>query len=331
VAPERVQFKCRLDGLETDWTENGHQRAMVYNYIPPGRYTFRVIAANNDGIWNEAGASLPFEVLPFFWQTVWFQLLVGGIVITAASGGVWYGTRRRMRRKLERLERQRTLERERARIARDIHDDLGASLTRITMLSQISPAERGQQDPPSSAIQNLDQIFGTARELTRAMDEIVWAVNPSHDTLDSLANYLGKFAQDYLRAAHIRCRLDVPLHLPQLAITSEVRHNLFLAFKEALNNVVKHSGANEARITLTATDHEITWELEDNGRGFNSAISAISATNDREETDRISSGNGLANMKQRLAESEGACEIRSSPGLGTQVRFRVSIPPQTAQ
>ena len=172
-----------------------------------------------------------------------------------------------MRRKLERLERQRAVERERARIAKDIHDDLGASLTRITMLSQSAP---GELDRARAGRAKLDRIYGTARELTRSMDEIVWAVNPQHDTLDSLASYLGKFAQDFLGAAGIRCRLDVPLQFPAWPLTAEVRHNLFLAFKEALHNVVKHAAATEVRITLTPAEGSFVWEVEDNGRGFDS-------------------------------------------------------------
>ncbi|HYG24663.1 MAG TPA: two-component regulator propeller domain-containing protein [Verrucomicrobiae bacterium] len=321
VAPEKVRFRCKLEGLETTWNENGTLRSIVYNYIPPGRYTFRVTACNNDGVWNDAGAQAAFEVLPFFWQTGWFRSVIGLAIVGAASGGVWFATRRRMRRKLERLERQRSVERERSRIARDIHDDLGASLTRITMLSQLSPATRnGHSDGDSTAVRNLDLIYTTARELTRAMDEIVWAVNPSHDTLDSLAAYLGKFAQDYLGVAGVRCRLDVPLQLPHLALTAEIRHNLFLAFKEALHNVVKHSGASEVRITLSLSADAFTWEVEDNGRGFNREAPATNGAG------RISSGNGLGNIQRRLAETGGACELRSAPGLGTQVQLTVPIP-----
>jgi len=236
--------------------------------------------------------------------------------VLAASGGVWFDTRRRMHRKLERLERQRALERERARIARDIHDDLGASLTRITMLSQVA---HGAAPEPERAVASLDQIFGTARELTRSLDEIVWAVNPRHDTLESLAGYLGKFAQDYLRAAHIRCRLDVPMQLPAWVLTSEVRHNLFLAVKEALHNVIKHAGATEVRITLTLAEGSFMWEVEDNGRGF------VSGSRSQSSPDRLASGNGLANMHKRLEDVGGSCEVQSAPGAGTCVKFVVPV------
>src|SRR6185369_10597552 len=181
--------------------------------------TFQVIACNNDDIRNETGASLSFTVLPWFWQTWWFK--TAGLLgfSTSVGAAVLWIARRRARRKLEQVERQRAIERERARIARDIHDDLGASLTRITMLSQSVRADLDH----SPAAADLDRIFATAREMTRAMDEIVWAVNPQHDTLDSLATYLGRFAQGFLASVHIRCRLDVPMQLPSWPMTAEVR------------------------------------------------------------------------------------------------------------
>ena len=265
VAPEKVRFKCRLKGFEPDWVDIGDKRTVTYNYIPPGKYLFQVTACNNDGIWNDTGASLAFEVLPYFWQTTSFRILGGVATVLAAGGAVWFDMRRRMRRRLERVEHQRDIERERSRIAQDIHDDLGASLTRITMLSE---SVRGDARVPETVAKILDRIFGTARELTRAMDEIVWAVNPRHDRLDSLANYLSRFAHDYLSVAEIRCRLDVPLQLPTLPVTAEVRHNLFLAYKEALHNIVKHAAANEVRVELKFEAAQLTLRVADNGRGI---------------------------------------------------------------
>ncbi len=320
VAPEKVRFKHRLDGLERDWVDAGTNRTVTYSFIPPGKYTFHVIACNNDDIWNEVGQSLSIAFLPHFWQTWWFRVLAGLTVAAAIGGLVSSETRRRMRWKLERLERQRAVERERARIAKDIHDDLGASLTRITLLSQ---SARGDLDNPAQAAVTLDRIYGTARELTRAMDEIVWAVNPQHDTLDSLASYLGKYAQDFLAAANVSCRLDFSVQLPAWPLRAEVRHNLFLAFKEALNNVVKHAAASEVRVSLTLLGSTFSLDVEDNGRGF--AVDA--GENDpRSGSDRLSHGNGLANVRRRLAEIGGRCEVRSVPGQGTLIHFVVPAP-----
>jgi signal transduction histidine kinase/ligand-binding sensor domain-containing protein len=319
VDPEKVQFKCRLNGFDADWVNAGTKRTVNYNYIPPGDYSFQVIACNNDGVWNKTGASIAFNVLPYFWQTLWFRILAWILMIATSGGLVWFETRRRMRQKLERLEWQRAVEHERARIAHDIHDDLGAQLTRISMLSE---SARGELDNPERAVAGLNQIYDTARNLTRAMDEIVWAVNPRHDTLESLASYLEKFAQDLLVAAGIRCRLDMPMEFPAWRLTADVRHNLFLAFKEAIHNVVKHSAASETYIRLTARTTSFQLTIEDNGRGF---VPGTRRNNPPNDSPRLSSGNGLENMTRRLAEIHGSCDIQSAPGQGTQVIFTVPL------
>jgi len=319
VAPEKVRFKCRLKGLETDWSDVGTKRTAIYNYIPPGSYSFQVTACNNDGVWNKTGAGLKFEVLPYFWQTTWFHVLGGVATAMAAGGVVWFETRRRMRRRLERAEHQRDIERERTRIARDIHDDLGAQLTRITMLSE--SASEPEIDPHRAA-DGIRRIYDTARELTRSMDEIVWAVSPRHDTLESLAAYLEKFAHDWLAAAGIRCRLDLPLQFPEWHLTSEVRHNVFLAFKEALHNAVKHSGASEVLIRLVLKDKLFELVVQDNGRGF----AALEKSKNASTTPgRAASGNGLGNMTQRLLAIGGKCEIQSASDTGTRVIFSVQL------
>jgi ligand-binding sensor domain-containing protein/signal transduction histidine kinase len=318
VAPEKVGFKYRLVGLDTGWTDAGTKRVVIYSYIPPGSYRFEVTACNSDGVWNPAGVSQAFTVEPYFWQTWWFRIGTGLVAAGLLSGGALGIARWRLRRKLERLERQRAIERERARIARDIHDNLGANLTRISLLSQFA---HGELDNPQGAAVQLNRIYETTREMTRAMDEIVWAVNPEHDTLDSLVNYLGKFAQDYLGSLGIRCRLDLPVQLPQWLITAEVRHHSFLALKEALHNVVKHAAASEVSVSLTTTHNSFTLAARDNGRGF---VPGAWMQEPPQETGR-SSRNGLVNMRKRLEKIGGHCEIRSTPGAGTEVKFIVEV------
>jgi signal transduction histidine kinase len=214
-----------------------------------------------------------------------------------------------MRHKLEVLEHQRAIERERTRIAKDIHDDLGASLTRINLLSQ--SARRDMDNPPQRE-KNLDQICTTARQLTRAMDEIVWAVDPQHDTLDSLASYLGKLIHELLGDSGIRCRLDFPVHLPPWPVTAEVRHNLFLAFKESLHNVLKHSQATEVQISFALQPSAFAVKITDNGCGFDLAATETASRPRR---------NGLVNMRKRLEEIGGRCEIQTAAGRGTEVTF----------
>ena len=323
VAPDKVRFKYKLEGLEDQWVDAGTKRFAQYSFLPPGAYTFRVMACNNDDVWNEEGASLSFTVLPHAWQTWWSKaaLLVAGAGAVAAVA-MWVA-RQRVRRRLEQLERQRALERERARIARDIHDDLGASLTRISLLSQ---SVRAELDDRQAAAADVDQIYATARELTRAMDEIVWAVNPQHDTLDSLVAYLGRFAQNFLSTAGIRCRLDVPLHLPPWPLTAEIRHNAFLAFKEALNNVVKHAHASEVRISLELKPDGFMLVVADNGRGFawdpQKGQTVLEA-----DGSRPGGGNGLVNMQKRLEEVGGCCGWDTAPGEGTRAKLVIVVKP----
>jgi signal transduction histidine kinase/ligand-binding sensor domain-containing protein len=319
AAPEKVRFKYRLEGLEKGWVNAGTRRAADYHLVPPGRYTFHVIACNNDGVWNETGASLPLTLLPYFWQTWWFHVSSGLATVLVASAGVWFYTRRRMQLKLERLERQRALERERARIARDLHDDLGAALTQIGMLSQNALQ---QLDQPASIAPGLRQIFDAARALTRALDEIVWAVNPRHDSLDSLATYLARFAQEFLRPTGLRCRLELPLELPPWLLTAEIRHNVFLACKEALNNVVKHAAARQVRLALTLDPNGFRLEIADDGQGFDPSQCHSPAASPADPDQ----ANGLENMRRRLQEIGGTCEIQSEPGRGTRVIFAVNLP-----
>lgn len=320
VAPDKVRFRFRLMGVDPSWIDGGPERTAVYQYLPPGEYEFQVTACNNDGVWNPAVARAVFVIAPWFWQTWWFRSLTAVAAAGALAGGVAAVARARLRRRLERLERQQAVERERARIAKDMHDELGASLTRITLLSQTA---RSELDDPQSVAESLDRIYGTARELTRALDEIVWAVNPQHDTLDSLATYLGRFAQEFLAAARVRCRLDVPVHLPPWPLTAEVRHNLFLAFKEALHNAVKHAGATEVRITLELSPQAFRLAVQDNGRGL--TADALGSSNPRPQARH---GHGLTNIRQRLADIGGHCEILSQPGKGTRLVFIVPKSPQ---
>jgi signal transduction histidine kinase len=332
--PEQVRFRYRLDGLEAAWIEAGTARSATYTYVPPGTYRFIVEASLGDGRWSAPSTSEAFTVLPYFSETWWFRAAVGLGAAALVAGTVRYITTRRLRRRLERLEWQRAIEGDRGRIARDIHDDLGAGLTQITLLSELA-----RRESPHEMEAHLVQISDTARELTQAVDEIVWAVNPRQDTLDGLVNYICQFAQEYLTVAGILCRLDVPGHLPPLPLSADVRHNLFLAVKEALNNIVKHAQAREVRLRLIQENGRLTFVIEDDGRGFDAAatlVAGAAAPVPATETERgvgapASGGsrgsgrNGLANLASRLAAVGGQCSISSEPGRGTRVELNVGI------
>jgi len=268
-------------------------------------------------VWNTEGDVLAMQVFPHLYQTWWFLALVGLVATAGVAGTVRHLVVRRMRQALEQLERQRAVQRDRTRIAKDIHDDLGAGLTHITLLSELA-----QRSPREEVSSRLNNISDRARELTRAMDETVWAVNPQNDSLDGLMTYVTKFAQDYLNVAGIRCRLDLPPQLPPHALPAEARHNLYLAVKETLNNVVKHARASEVWLRLTVQPHGFRLIIEDNGCGL-----AATATNksDTAVNGRISSGHGLGNLEKRLAASSGRCVVSSEQGKGTRVEFTVKL------
>ena len=226
AAAERARFRYVLEGHETGWIEAGNVRVAHYSKLPPGDYRFHVTACNEDGLWNRSGASLEVIVEPPFWRTWWFLGGASAGLLAAIVGLVHYFSTQRLQRQLEQMRQQEALEKERARIARDIHDQLGASLTQVSLLGELV---EGDRHSPEEVEAHARQISQTARETTRALDEIVWTVNPSNDTLDGLITYVCKYAQDYLGVAGLRYRLDVPESLPGVPITPEVRHNVFLA------------------------------------------------------------------------------------------------------
>ena len=307
AAPENVHFRYRLEGFDDAWVEAGSRRVASYPRLPPGRYRFCVTAGTAAGVWNEAGAGLAMVVQPFVWQTWWFRLSAGVAFTLLVGAVVRWVSFRRLRDRLRQLEQQAALQRERARIAKDIHDDVGASLTQIALLCDLA-----QQEPEASQALNgaLSRIAATARQAVRALDEIVWAVNPRNDSLAQMIDYAGQFALDYLRLAGIRCRLDLPEPTPHRAMASDVRHNCFLVVKEALHNIVKHARATEVWLRARVAAEGLHLEIEDNGVGFQPA-------GQREGAD------GLRNMVQRMTEVGGQCEIDSRPGAGTRVRLFV--------
>lgn len=305
-APENIQFRYRLAGFDDDWNEPA-TRSASYSRLPAGDYVFQVVACDTDGNWNGTGASLALTVAPFFYQTWWFRMTALAVFTVSIVALVRYVSFRRLHRQLRVLEQQAALHKERARIAKDIHDDLGANLTQIALLGELAQQDRGE---PDKAAERMDKISGTARQAIKSLDEIVWAVNPRNDTFGHLVDYAGQFALDYLRLAGIRCRLDLPEQTPAHELSTDVRHNLFLAVKEALHNVVRHAQATEVWLRARVTPDALELSIEDNGRGFAAAPDDALA-------------DGLRNMRQRLAELGGECRIESRPGAGTKVNLRL--------
>jgi signal transduction histidine kinase len=277
--------------------------------LPPGIFVFRVTACNEDGVWNETGAALAITVEPPFWRKPSFLVSAALVLLGSLAGIIYLISTAKLKRQLRVAQQKELIEHERARIARDLHDQLGANLTQVTLLGELAEVDKHL---PGEVEQHAQQICETARETTRSLDEIVWAVNPSNDTLEGLANYACKYAQDYFALAGVSYRAELPPQLPPLPIAPEVRHNIFLAFKEAVNNVVKHARATEARVKLQLEPEQFILSVADNGRG----LGDISEKKLR---------NGLRNMRKRLDEVRGEFEITPGANGGTVVRLKVPI------
>ncbi|MEI7902391.1 MAG: ATP-binding protein [bacterium] len=305
---DRVTMTCRI---AYSIGYGGPAGAATYGKLNPGTYWFRVAAFQVNGLPTGTEVSLPVVVVPPLYRRAefWLALVVAffGLLLLTIRLVVW----RRMKGRLEQSEHQRMLEAERSRIARDIHDDLGATLAQIAMLSELAEADEQQSRPVGTL---LHDIFMHAHDTTRKLDEIVWALKPANDTLEHLVGYLCQFAENYLKLAGLRFRLDAPETLPACTLTSGQRHNLFLAAKEALHNVVKHAGASEVWLRIRVQDNVLCFQIEDNGSG-------------QAPSSKDPAGRGSANMKNRMEQLGGGFLRIGTPGRGTIVEFKFTMKP----
>jgi len=235
------------------------------------------------------------------------------LMLASCSGVLMVVLRRRHRFAMERLEHQRALEIERTRIARDLHDDLGVGLTEIGLLGDLAGINTGLPQPSREGLQ---EITGRARSLVASLDEIVWALNPANDTSQSLVDYFLPYAQKLLDRAGIEVLLDVVEPLPVGNLNAKDRHEVFHAYKEALNNIMRHSGATRVEICLVSSSGNLMIRVADNGRGFGGA-------------DGKGLHHGLVGMRERLIRLGGKCEVESSPEKGTTVTFTIPVDAET--
>ena len=304
LLPVVAGHKLRLQWREAYSIGRGGGGEAVYSGLPYGQYQFRVRAV--DALGRSVGEELvlPLVVAPPFHANVWFRAAAVASLFVLILAAERLVSRGRTRRRFERLERTRAIEEERARIARDIHDDLGTVLSRISMASESASLEAAAG---STQQKRLDEIWQASRDLTRTMEQIVWAQNPVHDTIDNTAAYFASFAADLLKPAGIVCRLDIPIDLPHAPLEADKRHALFLVFKEALNNIIKHAKASNVWIVLRVDDRGLSLLVRDDGCGFDPHAAGSWR------------GNGLSNMKTRLERAGGDVKITSAPGEGTRI------------
>jgi signal transduction histidine kinase/ligand-binding sensor domain-containing protein len=310
--PGANRYEYRLEGFDAQWVRAGTNRLASYTNLPPGEYVFRARAANEDGLWNLDGVAVPVVVEPWFWETWWFRGFVVLGVLGAAIAGTSFVQHNRHRVQLERLRHERALEDERARISRDMHDEVGASLTEIAILSELA-VRRGAAN---GSHHELNKIAGRSRRMLDAIGEIIWALNPDHDHPEHLAAYLREYAADYLESTGLRAVLSFEVADTDAILTSEFRRNVFLVMKEALANVARHARAEAVDVALELGEGRLILTVRDDGSGFGATPDGVGH-------------HGLSNMKRRASALGGSLTMRSDPGSGTTATLDVPLPART--
>ncbi|MEI7900411.1 MAG: triple tyrosine motif-containing protein [bacterium] len=312
--PEDIGFKYRLHPLDKDWMDAGTRRVASYPQVPPGDYRFEVLACNSSGVWNPTGAALELMIEPYWWETAWSGVAGSLAVVGLLLAGILLFLRGRYRRKIERLELQQAMGRERARIAADLHDEIGANLSHISILNTVAAKTTTEV---TESRQYCSEAGDVARQTIRAFDEILWSVNPKNDTLQSLSSYICRYAEETLAPVRVTHQFTLDESFPDCAVPPRCRHSLFLAVKEALHNIVKHAGATRVELQCKMDGGVFVVRVADNGRGFDPKTGSAAAQGRQE--------NGLENMRSRLSGLGGECRLESHVGRGTQVTFRVPL------
>jgi signal transduction histidine kinase len=322
----KIQYVPGGDDLVTVWLNPNLGRGATDKNQPENlttkfnaEATFNQIRLRQNGggngwIFSDMAISTSFSdfVVVRFWQTWWFITLTAIILLVGVGTTVRIIEKKKFQLQLQRAESESALERERARIAQDLHDELGSSLTRISLLSGLLRADK---DNPDQVAAHAGKLSLSADQTVRALEEIVWAVRPGSDTLQSLVDYITHFAGELFEGGPTRCRLDVPDELPVQPLPPDVRHNIFLIVKEALTNILKHAGAAEVHLQIKVTPQTLEIVIADNGKGFDTNAAVVDGL-----------GNGLGNMKRRAEAVGGKLSLTSAPGQGARMEFAVGFP-----
>jgi signal transduction histidine kinase len=299
-----LRYQFMLEGADRDWSVPANQRVVNYANLRPGNYRFLVRAVNADGLASKDAASIVFTIVPPVWQRWWFLALVAIGLIAVTHLGYQYRTRR-----LIELERIRT------RIATDLHDDIGASLSKIAILSDVA-AQQQLTTSDSPVTGPLVQIADTSRDCVDAMSDIVWAVNPQRDHLSDLTYRMRRFAEDLLDAKGVEFSIRSLLDEKDVNLGADLRREIYLIFKECINNLVKHSAATEATLVFSISGLWLTISIDDNGKGFEPGSNG---------TPDGMGGHGLASMQRRAQALGGSLAIDSQIGVGTRITLKVPI------
>lgn len=307
--PFHNQYYCKLQGIDTGWRYVGNSGEVQYANLSPGKYTVQLKASSANGVAASNIISIPFEILPPLWKRTWFILLVSLAVIMIFGTVVRYISRRNLKEKLLLLEKEQAVEKERNRISRDMHDDLGSGLTKIAILSEVV---KKQLSEPEKARQQLENISQSSRELVDNLQDIIWVLNPKNDTLENLASYIREYALKFFEPFNIETHFLYPEKFTYIKLSEEARRNIFLTVKETFNNICKHAWCNNVTVNIGVNNGRITMTIKDDGKGF-----------DLNHTREF--GNGLINMKNRIEQIGGKFEIHSETGMGTDIKMAIPV------
>jgi signal transduction histidine kinase len=322
----RVQYVPGGDDLITVWLDpNLTHGATAENQAEKLTTKFKANASfdeirlrfdggGNGWIFSDMAIATSFNdfVIVRFWQTWWFLTLVAAFLLAAVGATVRVVEKKKYQIRLRRAEQERALEQERARIAQDLHDELGSLLTRLSLLGGLLDADK---DHPHQIESHAKKITEAADLTVRALEEIVWAVRPGSDTLQSLVEYLAHFANELFDGSPMRCRLDLPQDLPARPLLPDVRHNIFLIAKEALTNCLRHANGSTVLVQVQVEEKMFKLVIADDGRGFDVNNPADNGQH-----------NGLGNLRRRAAAVGGTLGITSEPGKGARMEFRMTFP-----
>ena len=312
ATPTNARVQHRLTGIDADWVDTPVDRIVNYERLPAGKYPLRFRSTTDMATWQSAEPAITIDVEPRLFERPWFRLAV---VLGAAgvAGGVafgwqaWWSSRR-----IARLREAAALDRERMRIARDMHDDLGTSLTQISLLTALIRSQAAEE-----AAGALDEVTTIARAAVSSLDEIVWAVNPRHDTLPHLLSYVSLHVSQTLGQVGIRCTVDAPEAVVQRHAPTEFRRAVLFMLKEAIGNVIKHADAGGVTLSIRTDDGRLRLVVADDGCGIKPSAAV---------SDRPRPSAGLANLRERAADLGGSCTVGPRAGGGTVVEIDVPLP-----
>jgi ligand-binding sensor domain-containing protein/signal transduction histidine kinase len=298
IIGQKLKYQYKLEGIDRDWSAPSEQRSVNYARLSPGRYRFLVRALRSDGTTSASPASVSFVILPPVWQRWWFVTAVSVAVMLLAYALYRY----RVTRLLE-------IERIRTRIATDLHDDIGSNLSLIAMVSEV--ANRQTRSERSQLSAWLTLISNTSRETVDSMSDIVWAINPAKDRVSDLIQRMRRLAADILGPRHVEFSFKAPEQKDEQHLGADTRREVFMIFKEALNNVARHSACTNVAITIAIDDRHLQLVIEDNGKGFDLTAPPT--------------GNGVVSMRRRAARLKADLAIISTSETGTVVQLKLPL------